>query len=679
MKTNKKMGKKMNVKKKHVISLAFILCAISCISYAFSNYNGTTRLQAPGGSLSTSTITPKAYDFDVLNETVNVFVNYNGLLTVEYYLTIEPNAGSSAIDYIDLGFPYAGLDRPGAIATMTIGATTYNILNDDIEAPDKNYIQYGTTIHLVGSNRIDFGETGTLHFIGNVSGALYTDSQNRSMASFKFAPTWFDPNYGGYTIHNYNLTFYFPANENEGSLLKYHQIDDPDWKVPAVGFRNGTFFSGWPLQQRLYYNWDYASIDQEKHVFGASLPKSWLASGVVKVNPAIANAIYWGLTIFGIVTVLVSSIYLSAKYKQKMRTHYYPPVQKKKNPLSGVLCCGFWIAVMVIFFNIDQLEIIIFAFSIGSIVAGFAFIAYFLARSIDKRRKEYIKPKMSIECVGVNKNLTVPEAAIIKNTPLGKVIFLIIFGLMKKQLISVEGIDPIRFKKSQKLYTDNLRKMDEKGRKIRDYEIDFYEAIDDKTGIIKEAKLKSLLIKMIKKVYKKMVGFELKATVVYHDGLMVKAWAQVRRSKGDVDLDAIEKEFEYMMLDDDFEGKSKAVFSNRRIFVPYWYNSYYWWRHPGMIVGTPRSGVGGRISGATFNMGAFSNSIASGIQNITNNIATNVSTFFNGIINAVSPKPPKSTGGSYSSSGRSYGGSSCACACACACAGCACACAGGGR
>ena len=74
------------------------------------------------------------------------------------------------------------------------------------------------------------------------------------------------------------------------------------------------------------------------------------------------------------------------------------------------------------------------------------------------------------------------------------------------------------------------------------------------------------------------------------------------------------------------------------------------------------------------NMHTMCDSIARSMENISNTIVKNFSSFAESIVNTVAPAP-KPTGGR--GGGRSYSGGGCACACACA--GCACACAGGGR
>ncbi|MHA1793218.1 MAG: hypothetical protein ACTSVI_11275 [Promethearchaeota archaeon] len=671
---------------KKFLSISFLLIAISFMLISVGSHDkqiGTFSRVNPTASIenienSDIVALGDSYQFIVQNETVNLFIQHDGKITVEYLITFINDIHGAPIEYVDVGFSTNNLDRANAFCELIIGSETYNIPSDYIKPPDTQYIEKGTTVEIFRVQPIQSGETGIFHLIINMSGQLYTDTENSSMASFEFSPTWFGKAYAGSTIFNYQLTFYFPPNENDGNLLKWHEKPLP-WVEPEYGLANFTS----PSEQRLFYRWTYSSISQEKHVFGASFPKSWVANGVVQsapLDPAIISAIWIGLIAFGAISVIVSISYLAYKYKQKIRTQYYPPVGKKKSPLSSIFCCAFWFFVILVIYFIDSIEILIFSVSIGIIVAGFAFLAYFIARAIDKRRLVYEKPKLSIECVGVNKTLSVPEAAIIKNTPLKKVIFLILFGMIKKNIIAIKTTEPLTLEIKKALDPNKKGQVDEKGRKIRQYELDFYNAINKKTGKISEEKIRNALIKMIKETYKKMTGFNLRATVIYYNDIMNKAWKQVKKSRGAIKLEDIEDEFEFMILDDHFNRKAKEVFSNRIVYVPSWYNNYYYWRRPGVII-PPGSGFfrtgSGSMNFGSFNMGEFANSIASGIENISNNIANNVSKFFDNIIKTVSPPPkPSSSSGS---SGRSYGGYSCACACACACAGCACACAGGGR
>mgnify|MGYP006291412629 FL=1 len=626
------MDKKNIIKNSKIMLIALMAITISSALFATCNAHNLTDEVTP------SSIEPRqTYYFNVLNETCNVYVEYDGSLTIEYFIEFQ-NTGSTAIRYVDIGFPTGNYVLSSVNATITTGGGTTVHPVTDIDHAPKDILEHGVTADL-DPYAIPGGSTETFYLIGINRHMLFEDSVDSTKASFEFVPTWFGVSS---QIQNYNLTFYFPANELDGTQLKWHEKSWSEWKEPETGLKNFTD----PLEQRLFYNWYYSSISQGPYQFGASFPKSWVASGVVQLNPMATLIVWIVLSVFGGITVLVSSIYLIVKYKKRKRMQYYPPVRKKPNPFQSVGCCCFIAVAAGLYFGIDFLyyvdfSSVIFIGSLVLIVAAFVFIAYFIARAIDKKRVKYKKPKLSIECVGVNKNLTVPEAAIIKNTPLGRVIFLILFGMMRKQLIELEETDPIKFKKTKKLFTENLRSMPEKERKIRDYELDIYEAITS-TGKFNETLLKKAMVGMIKKTHKKMVGFDLKATKEYHDNMMVKAWNQIKNTKGDLKFDEIADQFAYTVLDDEFDEKSKDVYTGRRIYMPYWYYRpyHYWYMRPGghsvgsglgRVAGTPFSGGSGGFMGAS----QFANSIATGLQNISNNIATNVSSFFNSIVSKI--------------------------------------------
>lgn len=642
------------------------------------------QLETAGAGPGSSTIrTSQTYRFTVTNQTAHVFVELDGSITIEYFITFVVASYSSTIDYIDIGLPTNDYDLSSVRANMTKGVTTHTIPQNRIERGDPQYIAIGVTLNLVGlSARIFAGETATLHLVASNPKMLFVDEVNASKASFNFVPNWFDPASSNYNFANYAVAFFFPPNSTDGSQLVYHDFGGTRGPPTSNGTVNITTTTGWDM--RLFYKWTLGSMPQQAHKFGASFPASWVNEGVVQarpLDPAVVLAIWGGLSAFAAIVVIASVLYIYSKQKTKQKMQYYPPVAKKPNPLSGCGCCIFIALVFAVIFFIDDLGTIVFAGSLGLIVTAFVFIAYFIAKGVDKRRVKYEKPQLSIECVGVNKNLTVPEAAIIKNTPLGTVIFLILFGMLRKEVIDIKSVKPLMLEKKVILHPDNLRSMEEKGRKLRDYELDIYESIDARGGLV-EAKLKHALVTMIKNTHKKMVGFDLKATVAYHDTLIQKAWAQVKRTQGDIKLDDIAGQFEYMLLDGKFKDRAGETFGDRNIIVPYWYyNPYRLWYLPGRPVSTGVS-MGGTFGrpGSTGSLNAvnFANSLATGLEGISSNVATNVSNFFNSIVNAVSPPPPKPSGGT-GGGGRSYSGGSCACACACACAGCACACAGGGR
>lgn len=658
---------------KHTRQVAVLAIACVCIVPGLVAI-ASARPVEPAATMQdpVASIQPRAsgYNFRVTNMLARFYLEYDGSVTIKYNITFK-NLYWDALDVADIGFLNGNYRFDSIKARITsAGKTTWHALGNIETSP---YVQNGVAIYF-GAWSIPYNAEEMLYVECNNPRVLYTDTVNSSKASFVFTPTWFDPDYGGSTIQNMNVTVYFPGNQTDGSQIVYHQKPSP-WYVPASGIID-TGTSAW-----LYYSWFFSSITQGPHEFGVSFPKSWVAPGVIQTDPWLVILAWVLISVGAGIVVLFSITYLVVQKKKKARTQYYPPVQKSPSPFGGLFCCMAIIIGIVIFVFVEDYFMLLYGVSIALLVLAFVFVAYFIAKAIDKRRLKYEKPKLSIECVGVNKNLTVPEAAIIKNTNLGTVIFLILFGMMRKGIIQVVQNKPLVLEKTQKIVPENLRKLAEEGRKLRDYELDFYDAIGPNGSII-EPMLKEILIRMIKKTHAKMVGFDLKATILYHDNLMEKAWNQVKNTSGDINFEEIADQFGYLVLDENFSKKAPAYFGGRTIVMPYWYARPYSIWHVGTGVSSSisapfaRTGTTGAINAVD-----FATSISTGLSNISNNIATNASNFFSSIVNAVSPPPPAASGGSGGGGGggRSYSGGSCACACACACAGCACACAGGGR
>lgn len=299
-------------------------------------------------------------------------------------------------------------------------------------------------------------------------------------------------------------------------------------------------------------------------------------------------------------------------------------------------------------------------------LAGIAFFVWLGAASSKKRKLKYLPPKLSIEGHGIKRGLTAVEAAILMEQPMDKVLTMILFSLLKKNAAKVISKDPLK-----------IEAIEPQPAGLRIYEKEFLKAFKEKTSARRKKKLQTLMIALIKSVSKKMKGFSRKETIAYYKKIMEKAWQQIEAA--DTPEVKSQKFDEYMgwtMLDKDFDDHTKNVFQRGPVFVPIWWSRY----DPGWQ-GTPvsssrpiSSGSGGSksISMPTLPGSQFASSVVTGLQSFSSNVVGNITNFTSAITNKTNPVP-KTSSGSYHSSG---GGG---CACACACAGCACACAGGGR
>jgi hypothetical protein len=281
-----------------------------------------------------------------------------------------------------------------------------------------------------------------------------------------------------------------------------------------------------------------------------------------------------------------------------------------------------------------------------------------------RRKLQYLPPKISIEGHGIKRGLTAVEAAILMQQPLDKVMTMMLFGVVKKNLAEVVTRDPLELKVASPLPDE-----------MHEYERSFLNAFQEKNKQARRKLLQEMTVKLIRSVSEKMRGFSRRETLDYYRNIMEKAWAQVQAANTpEVQSKMFEEALEWTMLDRDFDDRTRRVFTGP-IFVPMWWPRYDpGWRGGGATVSRPSvpSSTGG---GSSALPGAdFAASVVTGVQTFSQNVIGNVNEFTSRVTNLTNPPPPPPRSGS-----RPGGGGGRSCACACACAGCACACAGGGR
>jgi hypothetical protein len=313
--------------------------------------------------------------------------------------------------------------------------------------------------------------------------------------------------------------------------------------------------------------------------------------------------------------------------------------------------------------GIDLESLIPFAFC-SLFIGFFVIMAGFGAVQANRRKMQYLPPKIAIGGHGIKRGLTAVEAAILLEQPMDKIMTMILFSVIKKDAAAVISRDPLE-----------LEIPDPLPEGLRPYEQHFLEAFQEKTAKARRKLLQEMMIKLVRSVAKKMKGFSRRETVVYYRDIMKRAWAQVEAADTpEVKSEAFNKYMEWTMLDGDFEGKTKEVFRTGPVYVPMWWPRY----DPGYRGGggvpssapVPSGGSSGSPSLPTLPGSDFAAGVVVGVQNMSSNVIGNVSDFTSGVTQKTNPPPPPS---------RSSGGGGSSCACACAGCACACACAGGGR
>jgi len=378
---------------------------------------------------------------------------------------------------------------------------------------------------------------------------------------------------------------------------------EPRWHAAPSGFPSEPQ-SVYDADNRVTYTWYApAASASEAYTFGASFPRTYVPADSIYVKPA---------------EPLVSS-----------------------DTIFTLLCCGF------------------FAFI-------FVGIPTITAVSGQRRKLQYMPPKVAIEGHGIKRGLTAVEAAILMEQPLDKVMTMVLFGAIKKNAASVKTRDPLELDVAAPL-PDGLH----------EYEKSFLNAFKLTDKKARQTDLQDMMIQLVKSVSEKMRGFSRKETLEYYKSIMEKAWQQIEAADTpEVKSQKLDEALEWTMLDKDYDDRTRRTF-NGPIFVPMWWGRY----NPTYSSGPIRTGSGlpasmpSQPSGRTALPGAdFAAQVVTGVQTFSSKVVGNVNTFTEKITGATNP-PPKPT----SSGGSRGGGGGRSCACACACAGCACACAGGGR
>ncbi len=386
--------------------------------------------------------------------------------------------------------------------------------------------------------------------------------------------------------------------------------EEPRWHAAPPGFPEQPQ-TGFDDQGRIIYSWNYSeALGYRSYEFGASFPLTYIpASAIVRPNP------------FAGVEKFFSGVL---------------------NCLPGLFCFGVIILIIV-------------ASSAGA----------------NRRKLQYLPPKISIEGHGIKRGLTAIEAAILMEQPMDKILTMILFSVIKKNAASVASRDPLK-----------LDFVSPQPEGLNDYEKDFLEAFRYADNKERRKALQTTIVNLVKSLAQKMKGFSRKETVAYYQDIIDRAWSQVEAAgTPEVKSQKFDEVMEWTMLDRKYEDRTRNVFQSGPVFVPIWWGRY----DPGFGGSAPASTTsvstvpsvsqsGGPVSLPHLPGSDFAASVVNGVQNFSSSVLGSVTDFTSGITQRTNPPPPPSSRGSGFSGG---GGSGCACACACA--GCACACAGGGR
>lgn len=609
-----------------------------------------------------ATALAQTYEFSVPELRLQAFVQPDASVRLIYDITFQ-NFGSP-IDIVDIGLPHEDYD----IGTMT--ASINGVSLNDIRTSE--YIDIGVEVHL-GNQAIPRGEQGTLHFEATMPDMVYEDTTDRSNASFQITPTWFDKSLvRGQSI--VRIAIHLP----EGVEPDEAKYQNEPFSVKAI-FEDHTVVA-----------WEWENVPAtQPYLVGVSFPQD-VMTRVIKM----------------------SFIDLVVKWlEDNPQTRFF----------LGLV--GFALFAFLFFRFSGGTGLTVFVILAGGMV--FIFVVSILSpllfipalivliivneTKLRKRKKSYLPPIAQTEGGGIKRGLTAPEAAVLLEMPLNKILTLVIFGMLEKHILDLVDQDPLTVKVAAPFRTwhdpDNRRSSkarrkarrraaQDQGTVVHAYEEPFLDQLErtpDKP--VSQVDFTKPVERLIKATAAKMEAFDLSDTQDYYRRVIDRAMKQAE-TIGEVEQQEqyLDKYLPWVMMNDNY-----PTVLNRGGY-------HYWpmWARPMRsrtfsTGGSGRAASGGPASGGPARGGRTSfgdvaasfsgwaeatmGGMAAAILPNSMNMPTTKGGFVNlsgvdrvtGDVFEALAKASSSSGGG----GGSSGGSSCACACAgCACA---CACAGGGR
>ena len=208
------------------------------------------------------------YYFAVEQETVHVYWNENGTLSLDYTMVFVNQAGSPAIEFVDMGMPNSSFDM-GSVSADVNGST--------VNVDEDEYYGSGSGFAVVmGSSAISPGNRGTVHVrVGKIDRVLYTDSEDETYASAVFSPTWFGSQY---VTGSTDVTVVFHLPPGVGP-------DEPKWHSAPSGFPSEPE-TALDSDGRVTYTWNNPSGNAySRYEFGASFPKTYVPASAIQTEP----------------------------------------------------------------------------------------------------------------------------------------------------------------------------------------------------------------------------------------------------------------------------------------------------------------------------------------------------------------------------------------------------------
>ena len=620
-----------------------------------------------GGVLLPSAVRAE-YSFRVPQMEMEVFVQPDASVRIRYRITFANNPTGNTIDIVDIGTPSGDYELKSVQASCR-GQPARLIRPSE-------YVKPGFEVHL-GPGQIPPGQQGLFQTEFTVRNLVFQDTTRSEYASLRITPTWFGSQFVTGTTH-LKLAVHLPPGVKPDEVLHQGQ----NFSAKAVFQNHVVVMWEWPATRLI-----------QAHLVGVSFPK--------RVMVQVVRQTAWDLFLHWYRQAIEIRVFLGLLSWTLFAILYFR--------LTG----GTGVVVFVI---LSVLSLIFFGNLLGLELASLPMgvLLFFGNRWLQRRQERgYLPPIAQIEGGGIKRGLTALEAACLLELPLGRVLGLVIFGLLKKGILRqvsddplvVEVVEDFRYGRQTAQPGEGLpapaetpaafyrRKAQEKGVIIHSYEYPFLQLLEANPGKpVEQIDFGPALRQLIDRVAQRMAGFDLQQTKEYYRWIVRRAVDQAS-SIGEIQQrqEHLDRQFEWVLMDDDWPT----------VFVgPY---RPPWMRGPVIRPAGPVTRPFGHPgpSGGPSSPGPAAPPPLPGqptAKDVAASFAGWAENTFGRLASALTPGSlnlPTSSGGFVDLSGfdrltgeffkalaearSSGGGGGGGCACACAGCACACACAGGGR
>ncbi len=578
------------------------------------------------------------YRFSVPTMDMQVLVQPDASAKIVYDITFQNNPVGHTIDVVDIGTPQPDYNLKNVQASSGGQALR------DIRVSE--YVKPGFEVHM-GARAIRPGQTGSLHVEFTMPNMVYQDTTRSDYASFRITPTWFGAKYvQGAT--RLRLAVHLPQGVKPEEVL--HQ---------GLAFQQKVLT---PEGASVVWQWPATRLT-EQHLVGVSFPKRVMERVVKKSNLDLLMDWFRNSPRARVIVGVIIFVMFGIAFFR----------------FTG----GTGMSVFVV---LSLLLIWWFVVSPGWELIWVPLSAILLVLNewgLTRRRAHYMPAIAQVEGGGIKRGLTAPEAAVLLELPLGRVLGLVIFGMLKKGMIRQVLADPLAVEIDKTFEADATEadKPDDttihrQGTVVHRYERPFLYLIQKNPGKpVREISFAIPMRKLVQETAARMKGFDLSQTKSYYQAIVRRAVKQAD-AVGDIQQrqEQIDRNFEWILLDDDYP----TVF-HRGGYWPIWSRGQVWTTSGSAPSGTPS------LPGQT-TFGDVASSFAGWTENTMGSLA--------GSISPGSLRLPQASGGFLNLSGAdrltgqffeaiseasSHGGGGGGGGCACAGCACACACAGGGR